>query len=45
LTSAAREGFFWHAASRDYARHDSDLAILANRDEFRKLADSEGGKP
>ena len=39
LKGAATTGFFRDAANRDAAKTDSDLAILADRDEFRKLFD------
>ncbi len=45
LKSAGRLGFFRDPASRDYAKHDSDLAILADVSEFRKLIDPDFVKP
>jgi eukaryotic-like serine/threonine-protein kinase len=45
LKSAARLGFFRNPACREYARHDGDLTILANRDEFRKLIDQDFTEP
>ncbi len=37
LQNAARAGFFRDAAMRDYARKDSDLRVLHNRDEFHLI--------
>ena len=36
---ADRSGFFRDRASCEYAKRDPDLAILANRDEFRTMVD------
>jgi hypothetical protein len=45
LKSAARLGFFRDPASREYARRDPDFAILANRDEFRRVINQKYTKP
>jgi tetratricopeptide (TPR) repeat protein len=45
LSSAAGLGYFRNPASREYARKDPDLAVLANRDEFRHLTDQDVLKP
>jgi tetratricopeptide (TPR) repeat protein len=37
LKSANELGFFRDSTNREHARHDPDLAILAHRDEFRRL--------
>ena len=41
LKGAAMTGFFREPANRDWARKDPDLAILAERDEFRTLIAAE----
>jgi tetratricopeptide (TPR) repeat protein/predicted Ser/Thr protein kinase len=45
LEGAATTGFFLDPAHRDWARKDPDFAILADRDEFRKLTGTDSGKP
>jgi eukaryotic-like serine/threonine-protein kinase len=45
LEGAAATGFFRDPAIRDWARKDPDLAILASRDEFRKLVAPDLVKP
>jgi hypothetical protein len=37
LKEAAKTGFFRDPANRKQARNDNDLAILIERDEFRRL--------
>jgi eukaryotic-like serine/threonine-protein kinase len=44
LKGAAATGFFRDPANRDAARTDSDLAILADRDAFRRLVDPDSDK-
>jgi eukaryotic-like serine/threonine-protein kinase len=44
LNSAAVAGIFGDAGMRDYAPNDPDLAILADRSEFRKLIEAEAAK-
>ena len=45
LKVAAETGFFRDPANRNNARNDSDLAILADRDEFRTLIGCDGPAP
>jgi tetratricopeptide (TPR) repeat protein len=45
LKAAEAAGFFREHASREQARIDPDLAILANRDEFRELVNPSVAKP
>jgi hypothetical protein len=45
LKSAAQSGFFREPASREYARHDPDLAILANLDAFRRVINQDFTRP
>jgi eukaryotic-like serine/threonine-protein kinase len=45
LKGAAAMGFFRDPANRASAKSDSDLAILADRDEFRKLIEPDLVKP
>jgi tetratricopeptide (TPR) repeat protein len=45
LEGAAATGFFRDPANRDWAKRDPDLAILAARDEFRKLVEPDSVTP
>ena len=45
LKGAAAAGFFREPDRVSWARQDADLAILSDRDEFRKLLASAAAKP